>query len=273
MATKKYARIALIVSTYNWPEALTLCLRSVFRQTRLPDEIIIADDGSGESTRRAIEKLTEESPRPVRHLWQEDRGFRKTEILNKAMAAADADYIIEVDGDVILERHFIEDHMAVAEAGCFVCGGRVKLGKEESQGILSQSAKIRIGLGNSQFANSLRISPLRWLLERRYAQGASHVRGCNIAFWRKGLVRVNGYDEALTGYGYEDIELALRLINAGVRRKSLKFGGVCYHLFHETAPQDRYSINKELTDKTIAQKRSRCEKGLDSYLSGQTVHI
>lgn len=250
---------------------MSLSVRSIFRQTLLPCEVIIADDGSGQDTERAVEALSKESPVPIKHIWQEDKGFRLSTIRNKAIAAAEADYIIQVDGDCILERHFVEDHMAVAEAGHFVCGGRVRLGKNESQKILGGSplsayAPPRIWPTHPQFLNSLRIAPLRQLLAKRYGDVGEHVHGCNMAFWRADLIRVNGYNEEFTGWGHEDLELAWRLNFAGVERKSLKFGGVCYHIYHPESPHDKADANAKLLCETIAAGAPRCANGIDKYL-------
>lgn len=120
-------KTTLLISTYNWPQALGKVLDSVLRQTVLPDEVVIADDGSGEETRRLIAAKAQGFPIPLVHVWHEDKGFRKTLVLNKAIARATGDYIMQIDGDVVLERHFVADHLEVAEEGCFVCGSRVKL--------------------------------------------------------------------------------------------------------------------------------------------------
>lgn len=114
--------VSLLVSTYNWPRALYLCLDSVMQQTVLPDEILIADDGSGMATRDVVRHFERISPVPMRHIWHEDRGFRVATIRNKAIAASTCDYIIQIDGDLILERHFVQDHILFAKPGCYVSG-------------------------------------------------------------------------------------------------------------------------------------------------------
>lgn len=264
-------RIAIIVATYNWPEALNLCVRSLFNQTLLPNEIIIADDGSGESTRAVIEKLKEESPRPIKHIWHEDKGFRLSCIRNKAIAAAESDYIIQVDGDCIFERHFVADHMNVAKAGSFVCGSRIKLPQDESARILTEGVAngtkgIRVEFSNPHFTNTLRITPLINVLARLYGRRLQHLRGCNMAFWRDDLIRTNGYDEDLEGWGHEDQELAWRLKFAGVKKRMLKFGGICYHLYHKEASKDNEDMQYEAIRRTVENKATRCEKGISSHL-------
>ena len=117
--------VSLLVSTYNWKEALALCLRSAFSQTVKPDEIVIADDGSREDTRELIENMKKKTDIPVVHVWHEDKGFRKTNILNKAIKKISSEYIIQIDGDIVMDKNFISDHLELVEEGYFVCGSRL----------------------------------------------------------------------------------------------------------------------------------------------------
>lgn len=108
-------KTTLLITTYNWPKALELVLYSVLHQHVMPDEVVIADDGSTEETKKLIDRYAEKMPVPVIWVWQEDKGFRRTSILNKAIAKATGDYIIQVDGDVVLSSHFVEDHIEMAQ--------------------------------------------------------------------------------------------------------------------------------------------------------------
>lgn len=267
----KNARIAVIVSTYNWPEALTLSVMSIFRQTELPAEIVIADDGSGDETRAAIETLKKESPRPIKHVWQEDRGFRKSEILNEAIAVTNADYIIQIDGDCILEKHFVEDHMAVAKQKCYVCGCRVKLNEGESKAFAERQkggqSEFSVGIKNPYFLNSLRIPPLRFIMQWLHRiRSKGQIRGCNIAFWRSDLIEVNGYNEDFQGYGAEDFEVLFRMKAAGCEMTSLRFGGICYHLHHKELSRDRWQLYHQMSDRINEENGSWCKNGLDRHL-------
>ena len=129
-------KTTLLITTYNWPKALELVLYSVLHQHVMPDEVVIADDGSTEETKKLIDRYAEKMPVPVIWVWQEDKGFRRTSILNKAIAKATGDYIIQVDGDVVLSSHFVEDHIEMAQKGCFVCGSRVLLTAQISNKLL-----------------------------------------------------------------------------------------------------------------------------------------
>lgn len=102
---------SLQISTYNWPAALQLCLQSVLHQIVKPDELVIADDGSGPETKIVIDKFASEVPYAVKHVWHEDKGYCLPEIQNKAIVHSSCDYIIQVDGDCILHPAFIADHL------------------------------------------------------------------------------------------------------------------------------------------------------------------
>ena len=132
-------KVTLIISTYNSPNMLRLCLMSVAKQTVMPDEIIIADDGSTDETRKLIEEMAKSLPCPVKHAWQEDRGFRLAESRNNALRMCQGDYVVFIDGDIIMERHFIEDHKRLAEKGFFVVGSRSKLSAQASNRLFNNS--------------------------------------------------------------------------------------------------------------------------------------
>ena len=119
--------ISILLATYNWPQALKLCLESLATQTDRDFEIIIADDGSTDSTKQVIEQLKISFPVTIRHLWQDDQGFRKTLILNQAIAAAHGDYLVFLDGDCIVQPDFVARHRQLAQKGCLVTGSRVLL--------------------------------------------------------------------------------------------------------------------------------------------------
>lgn len=265
--------VSLIISTYNWPRALYLCLDSVMQQTVMPTEILIADDGSGIATRDVVRHFEALSPVPVRHIWHEDKGFRLAAIRNKAIAASRCDYIVQIDGDLILQRDFIRDHRIFAQPGCYVTGSRGIITEMLTQKVLSGEitslTPLMKGVRNSN--NVVRI-PLMAFLYRTLGP-TRFVKGCNMAFWRKDLIRVNGYDESFCGWGREDTELAVRLDNSGVRQRCMKFCGVVFHLYHGKCDRDRLSENEERYQQTIREHRTCCIAGLDRHLTpaGQPV--
>ena len=261
-------KVSILVSTYNWPEALELSIRSMWSQTLLPDEIVIADDGSGEETRELIKRLQKESTVPIIHVWQEDDGFRKTIILNKAIARITGEYILQVDGDVILSRHFVSDHLELAEKNHFVCGSRVKLDPKITDRIFETGMfppriwEMPLGF----MANSFRSRLLRRYMAKRYARKIDHLRGCNMAFWKEDIIKINGYNEDLMQWGHEDGEIAFRLHFAGVEKKALKGGGCVYHLHHNEFSRSNEGRHLEELERVKSGKLKWCDNGIDKYL-------
>jgi glycosyltransferase involved in cell wall biosynthesis len=255
-------KCSLIIATYNWEKALHLCLESVARQIRLPDEVIIADDGSGNGTRKLIEAYQHTLPVRLLHAWHEDKGFRKTIILNKAIGLCQYEYIIQIDGDVILDKHFIGDHLVSAEKGAFIRGTRAMLTAGKTAELL-QSQQVQLSAfsnGVLHRNNALRIFPLRFLGVKKRRSSKS-VRGSNMSFWRSDFLKVNGYNNDLTGWGHEDEELAARLINAGVIKKIVKLCAVQYHLHHQIASRDDELVQRKLAETTRQQHIRRCSNG------------
>lgn len=268
---------ALIISTYNWPEALRLCLLSVKEQSVLPDEVIIADDGSTGQTAEVIDAMRPVFPVPLTHIWQEDEGFQLSKIRNKAIATSSSDYIIQVDGDLILHRHFIKDHLALSKRGTFVAGSRVLMDKELSKKLLYRQqgrvAPFQSGLGN--FTNRFSITWLsRYMADRYKPNDIFALRGCNMAFWREDLLRVNGYNEVFHGWGREDNEIAVRLFNSGLRKRAAKFGGVVFHIYHPEADRGGCCKNEVYLTDALLNKTVYCSHGLHQYLeNAEQVHL
>lgn len=257
--------VSLLISTYNWKEALSLCLYSVFAQTVKPAEILIADDGSREDTRQLIDEMREKTDIPIVRVWHEDKGFRLSAIRNRSIEKAKGDYIIQIDGDIILDRHFIADHLELAEKGYFVCGSRVLLGKMSTTRLLKGVEKYPALLKqNLRFVlNAFRSRVLRRYLANRYAKRTMlRIRGCNMAFWKEDLVHVNGYNESLEMWGQEDVEISYRLIHAGIQKKQLKMGGVQFHLYHKFASRENLEYHEQVLRKVIEERIVWCENGI-----------
>ncbi len=261
--------VSVIIPTYNWPEALNLCLQSVLTQSVLPDEIIIADDGSKQDTCHLINNIKDKSTVPIIHVWQEDNGFRLAQIRNKAIAKSSKDYIIQIDGDVILHKDFIKDHIRFARKGSFVSGSRVIIGKElATQIISSQSTNVSIFTkGTRSKLNGIHIPAFSFIQEKYKRNDILYVRGCNMAFWREDLLKVNGYNEEMTGWGREDNELACRLTNAGIKKRIIKFAGIVFHIYHHIRSRTSLNKNDEILQQTIQSKSTWCTNGINQYIT------
>lgn len=255
-------RTSLIISTYNWPEALKFCLLSVAKQRMLPDEVIIADDGSRSETRDLIEAMREIISVPVLHIWHEDLGFRKTEILNKAVRHSSGDYLIQVDGDVILHPYFIKDHVAASESGAFVRGTRARITPAKTaELLLSTNLNLHVfSKGVYNRLNALRLPLLKSLGERKEMK-SRNVRGSNLAFWKADFIRVNGYNNDLQGWGHEDEELAARLINNSIVKKIIKLSAVQFHLHHDELQKQNEPFHSRVVEEVVSNNIKTCDNG------------
>jgi glycosyltransferase involved in cell wall biosynthesis len=266
-------RCSLLVLTYEWPAALRLALAGIARQRVLPDEVIVGDDGSGEATRAVIADAARDFPCRLAHVWHEDRGFRAARARNRAIAASRGEYVVIVDGDMLLHPRFVADHLALRAPGHFLVGGRLRAGAAESARLLAGGAPRFAPWMDGEFAvrhefrrrHALRLPALA----RLAARGRGHVMSCNMSFWREDLVRANGFDERMEGYGSEDLELAARLVNAGVARRQLKYAGLAVHLHHPVRAvgerDDPALPNNRILAETRTQHRTRAPLGIDAH--------
>ncbi len=260
--------ISLIITTYNWKEALEVALLSSFDQTLLPDEIIVADDGSRAGTGNIVESLAKIAPVPVLHSWQEDKGFRLARSRNRAIAKARGEYIILVDGDVVLEKHFVEDHNKFKNPKCCIQGTRVLLNSDLSAIVLQEKAMMPAlcNKGVENRKNCIRSNLLAQLFSFS-SKSLVGVKTCNFAFYKNDAIAVNGFNEEFVGWGREDSEFIVRLLNNGVRRRNMKFNGLVYHLYHQMNDRTRLKFNDNILQQTIAEKLTWCKNGIDQYFS------
>ncbi len=268
-------KISLVVLTYNWPEALDLVLASVAKQVRLPDEVLVADDGSGQATAEVIARHAASLPVPLRHVWQDDAGFRAARCRNRGIAAARGDYVIILDGDMVLHPQFVADHEALAQPGFYLQGGRLKASVAESQRLLQGKSPVFapwVDADFHEFDGTRRLYAFHqpWLARwKSRSRNGGRVMSCNMSFWRDDLLRVNGFDERMEGYGAEDRELAARLDNAGLKRRALKWAALAAHLWHASrAPVDVDDMalpNNRLFQQTRSERITRCELGIDTH--------
>ena len=255
--------ISLIITTYNWPQALRLCLDSVAEQSLLPDRVIIADDGSTAETRELISSYANRLPIKLLHVWQADLGYRRSAILNKALRQVPkGDYVVFIDGDIILHRCFLADHARIAEPGYYTFGRRCYLGEALSSRLLT-GEKIALNLLTHGIRRRDNMLYLPWLapFTTRYRRGALYGCGCNLAAWMVDIARVNGYDEQMEGWGCEDDDFIQRLRNNGLVSKAAKYQAIEYHLYHKQRPVNEANrMRLAQVQQSLAQ---RCEYGLE----------
>lgn len=275
---------SLIITTYNQKERLSLVLDSVLGLQTLPNEVLIADDGSKEDTRELIESYKRIFPCELRHIWQEDKGFRLSKIRNHALCEARGEYIIIIDGDMVLESHFIDDHLRFAHKGMFVQGSRVILDSVITQEIMqthTQDSKNFAGLSADSYKKafstrpfkSRRITFLAKLLFNFSSKNARYfkrkdfikgIRGCNMAFFKSDCVAINGFNEEFVGWGREDSEFVARFLFNGGELRPLKFSAIAYHLYHPENPRSMLESNHNIYLQTLANKSRFCKKGINN---------
>lgn len=263
-------KVSIIIATYNWPEALDLCLNSLKNQTFKNFEILVADDGSKDSTRKIIESYAANSSIKITHLWQEDIGCRKTLIGNKAIHASNGDYLIFLDGDCIVQPDFIEKHISLAKEGCAITGSRILLNQEFTQKILFEKKIDLIDLKRQfiplRFKGYLnKVLPLFFKFGdgfwRNYKKFVwRRIKGCNMSCWRKDALKIGGFDETITGWGHEDADFIFRLENSGIQRKSGSWATEVLHLFHKVRDQSNNTDSTKKLMKKIELMRAQHSK-------------
>jgi glycosyltransferase involved in cell wall biosynthesis len=259
-------RLSVIVTTYNRPDALGRVLEGLADQSRAPDEVIVADDGSGAQTARLVKTLAMRSAYRLHHVWQPDEGFRAAAIRNAAVSLSSGDYIVCLDGDCIPAHSFIADHHRVAEEGCFFQGGRVLISRRLVERFeVKHTRRMRNLLGDlvrGDLGNGHHLIHLPgWPAQR--SRRLSGIRSCNLGFFRSDLYAVNGFNEEFVGWGREDSELAVRLFRYGLRCKRHPFMATCFHLWHPEHDRSRLSINDALLEKMLSGRNHFCIKGIN----------
>lgn len=268
--------VSVVVTTYNRPDALRAVIDGLAAQTDRDFEVRIADDGSREDTRELVQSMASSAGIPIAHVWQEDLGFRAGAARNRAAAGARGDYLVFLDGDCVPRPDFIKQHRALSEPGWMVAGNRILLSEGFTQRALAERLPI-FGWSNERWQvaqregsinrtlplRSLPLGPLRKLAARRWQR----VRTCNLAVWKRDFEQVNGFDEAYEGWGFEDSDLAVRLLNAGVRRKEGAFATGVLHLWHRENDRRFEGDNLARLQQRIGSRVTRVERGLSQYLA------
>jgi glycosyltransferase involved in cell wall biosynthesis len=265
--------ISIIVTTFDRPDALYAVLRSLARQGDRRFEVVVADDGSGPATTTLIEQWQSQLGVPLLHVRHEHRGFRAAEIRNRAIRASSGDYCVFLDGDCLARPDFVARHRALAESGWFVTGNRALLTSSLTETVLRQRLSVegwrtadwigqRFKGGLNRLAPLLRLplGPLRKLRSQAW-RGA---RSCNLAVWRCDLDRVDGFDADFSGWGREDSDLLVRLLNTGVRRKDGTGATGVLHLWHPEADRSRLAGNEQRLARVIEGRRVQAVRGIST---------
>ena len=266
----------VLFATYNEPRWLEWVLWGYTTQTERDFEVIVVDDGSREDTRAVIDRLRPQLNYPLRHFWQPDEGYQKCKGMNRGILLARSDYLIVTDGDCIPHRDFVARHLALRQAGRYLTGGYCKLPLALSQRITRED--ILAGRATDYAwlaANGLERHTLKLRVQREWLRRALNaltpvkprLHGHNASAWKADVVRVNGWDERMQ-YGGQDLELGERLVNAGVRGKTIRYSAICVHLEHKRGymkPEMRQK-NDAIRAQTRRERATWTPHGIDLHL-------
>lgn len=271
-------RASLLLATHEMPRHLELVLAGLERQTLPPDafEILLCDDGSGPETQKVVENFKASSARPLTHIWQEHKGFRKCRMLNEALRVARGKTLIFLDGDCVPHPDFIRDHLDQQEEGYYLAGRRVELGPwfsatlstdDIKRGLLDgPSLKLLVSClrdDSEHFQRSLHIpnrGVWRWLRGPMKLNQVPDLKGCNFSLPKAAMEAINGFDESYEGYGREDTDVEIRLQNLGLKIKSMKGMALQYHVWHPR--RDFTPANDDRLDIVRRTGRVVCNEGI-----------
>jgi len=272
---------SVIVPTYNRPRALRLSLLSLSQQSMLPSEVLIADDGSGDETKALIEELKVKLKHafPIRHVWQEDIGFRKPRILNETVRQATGEYLIFIDGDCMAHREFVRSHVTMSSPDAILSGKRVDIGRKLTERLMERGHPIvtlrpvlvwdAIAGGeikSRKVEEAIRIenSLLRRLLHRDRITDDG-VWGCNFSLYKDLFYAINGCDEDFLDGSIEDNDLGIRVLNQGKRVRSVRNHAIIFHLWHKSSwsfENEKYQHNQAILKRRIENKEEFCLNGI-----------
>ena len=267
-------KASVIMSTYNAEAWLEKVLWGFSVQTEKDFEIIIADDGSGPATKQLLDSLAKDIPMRIVHVWQEDHGFQKTQILNKAIMASKSEYLIFTDGDCIPRADFVATHLKNRQKGYFLSGGYFKLPIETSVAITKEDIAAQRcfdvawlqqnGLGNVKTgkltANGFKAKLLNFITPTKASWN-----GHNASAYKTDLVAVNGFNTQMQ-YGGEDRELGERLFNKGLKSKQIRYTAICIHLDHARGyvSDEVWKKNNEIREFTKKNKVVQTLTGIEN---------
>lgn len=267
---------SVIVTTYNRPDALAVVLEGYLAQTDREFDLVIADDGSTDETKEVVSVYRKRAAFPVEHVWQEDKGFRAAAVRNRALAATDADYIIFSDGDCIPFPDFVARHCLLAERGWFTVGNRILLSEAFSRRILSGDVSVHTWNVRHWIGARLKGHTNRWLPLLSFPPRSSFRKArphqwegamtCNLSAWRDDLLFINGFDENYSGWGLEDSDLVIRLIQSGLKRKSARFAAPVLHLWHKENDRSSLAENRRRLEQRLQSREICANRGVRQYI-------
>ena len=260
------AQCTVIVSTYNNPVWLAKCLDGFANQSVKDFDLIVADDGSTDTTRDLLDTKRNRLPFRLKHVWHKDQGFRKCKILNKALIETETDYFLVTDGDCVPKANFVATHLKMRQKNAYLSGSYFKLPMEASLAVTRKniadqsiftSQWLREHGAQSTWHKRLKVTATRSqaFLANNLTPARRTWNGNNSSTWTRLALRSGGFDERM-GYGGEDVEFGYRLLHSGVQPIMIRYSTVALHLDHERSyrTQSVMDLNRVICDKTKSQR-------------------
>jgi glycosyltransferase involved in cell wall biosynthesis len=247
-------KATIIAAFYNKIDYLKLVLAGLDRQTEKDFELIIADDGSRKDIVEEIKVIQKKHSFPIKHIWQEDNGFRKNKILNKSVLYSESDYLIFIDADCVPHSGFVEGHLNFAQDKSALTGRRVNLSQKITSELLVQNVCegflekkfIRLSL-DGIFGESVDVEKGIYIrnkfLMSLFNKKNRGLLGCNFSLFKNDLININGFDERYEAPSIgEDSDVQFRLEISGVQIKSINHAAVQYHLYHKLQERPQHNL-------------------------------
>ena len=255
-------KASLIVAVYKRVDFLELVFKSIEQQTFNDFELIIAEDDCSPEVKAFIDSKRIKCSLEIKHITQADEGFRKNRLLNKAIAASESEYLVFIDGDCILHKDFLKEHMQHAKPDTCLFGRRVMLDSDTSDKLIASKDFKLLSIFKLLFTKTRQLEcaiHLPFLISRR----KYGVRGCNFSVLKEKMLQINGFDEDFESplYG-EDTDIARRLKLLGVKLKCSKFQTIQYHMHHSVKGRGAdWKISTALYAQKKQQGKFFCENG------------
>lgn len=199
--------VSVVVTHYEQQAELDRTLAALRRQTRQPDEVVVADDGSRRPPR---------VPPGTRLVRQADHGFRAAAARNLGVAASSGDVLVLLDADTHPEPELVERIVALPEA----LPEALVVGRRRHADLAGTDPSTRV----EEVAPTRELPEPDWLRDAYDgtrdlldADGSAHrfVISAVLACSRWWYDEIGGFDESFRSYGGEDWELAHRSWTAG----------------------------------------------------------
>lgn len=282
---KTNIKLSVIISVYNKFEQLKNILLALNNQIELPYEVIIADDGSSENVEESLFEIINQLKFKLKHVYQEDIGFRLAASRNNGINFSEGDYILFIDQDILFDEYFIKNVKESLKVGEVLKLNACHLDKERSEKIskkINENKNFNYSYVKEllqeedykKIEKALRKEKIRNLLFKlKLNKRGAKIVGLGIGCFKEDLMKVNGFDEKYEGWGHEDDDLGNRFYVLGLKVGILKFSNLIVHIWHTMSNNKSNNDNyyKERKKEIFKNKNYKCEYGCKNRLRNEKI--